>query len=89
MTVEQREQPSKHLIMATRTSTDARAHLSRPMSVEQIVKEAQNFDYNPLIPLRYWLRTAGSLLKEVCMGASDLSQTQRLTNPSEGRYLRT
>ena len=67
--------------MASRTSTDARAHLSRPMSVQQIVKEAQNFDYNPLIPLRYWLRTAGSLLKEVCMGISNLSQSQQLISP--------
>lgn len=38
---------------------------SQPMNVEQIVKEAQNFDYNPHIPLKYWLRTAGTLLKEV------------------------
>ncbi len=37
----------------------------RPLSVEQIVNKAQNFDYNPLIPLKYWLRTAGTLLKEV------------------------
>ncbi|KZF24680.1 hypothetical protein L228DRAFT_237585 [Xylona heveae TC161] len=36
----------------------------RPMSVEQLVKAAQDFDYNPLIPLRYWLRTADTLLKE-------------------------
>ncbi|KAI9822364.1 MAG: hypothetical protein M1827_000083 [Pycnora praestabilis] len=35
-----------------------------PMNVEQIVKKAQDFDYNPLIPLRYWLRTADTLLKE-------------------------
>ncbi|MCJ1337168.1 hypothetical protein MMC09_002448 [Bachmanniomyces sp. S44760] len=38
--------------------------LSPPMNVEQIVKKAQSFDYNPLIPLKYWLRTAGTLLKE-------------------------
>ena len=38
---------------------------SGPLNVEQIVKKAQNFDYNPLIPLKYWLRTAGTLLKEV------------------------
>ncbi|MCJ1477122.1 hypothetical protein MMC13_005793 [Lambiella insularis] len=37
---------------------------SRPMNVEQIVKKAQSFDYNPLIPLKYWFRTAGTLLKE-------------------------
>lgn len=39
--------------------------LPRAMSVEQIVQKAQNFDYNPLIPLKYWLRTASTLLKEV------------------------
>ena len=37
----------------------------RPLNVEQIVRKAQSFDYNPLIPLKYWLRTAGTLLKEV------------------------
>ena len=37
---------------------------SRPMNVEQIVTKAQNFDYNPLIPLKYWFRTAATLLKE-------------------------
>lgn len=37
---------------------------SGPLNVEQIVQRAQNFDYNPLIPLRYWLRTATTLLKE-------------------------
>ncbi|KAI9725061.1 MAG: hypothetical protein M1812_000337 [Candelaria pacifica] len=37
---------------------------SRPMNVEQIVQKAQDFDYNPLIPLKYWLRTADTLLKE-------------------------
>ena len=45
--------------------TGEEAGTSRPMSVEQIVNKAQNFDYNPLIPLKYWLRTAGTLLKEV------------------------
>ena len=39
----------------------------RPMNVEQIVGEAQNFQFNPLIPLKYWLRTASTLLKEVCI----------------------
>ena len=40
---------------------------SRPMNVQQIVNKAQDFPYNPLIPLKYWLRTAGTLLKEVCI----------------------
>ena len=35
------------------------------MNVEQIVREAQNFDYNPHIPLKYWFRSASTLLKEV------------------------
>ena len=38
---------------------------SRPLNVEQIVQEAKSFDYNPHIPLKYWLRSAGTLLKEV------------------------
>lgn len=37
----------------------------RPMNVEQIVKKARSYEYNPLIALKYWLRTAGTLLKEV------------------------
>ncbi|MCJ1310997.1 hypothetical protein MMC25_004667 [Agyrium rufum] len=37
---------------------------SRPMNVEQVVKRAQEFDYNPLIPLKYWLRSAKTILKE-------------------------
>ena len=49
--------------MAPRTTEDTGP--SRPLNVEQIVQKAQNFDYNPLIPLKYWLRTAGTLLKEV------------------------
>lgn len=37
----------------------------QPMSVEQIVQQAENFEYNPLVPLRHWTRSAGTLLKEV------------------------
>ena len=36
-----------------------------PLRLERIVEEAQNFAFNPLIPLKYWLRTASTLLKEV------------------------
>ena len=35
------------------------------MSVAQIAEKAQNYEYNPLIPLKYWLRTAATILKEV------------------------
>ncbi len=44
---------------------DPKAVPSKPMNVEQIVKSAQSYDYNPLIPLKKWLRTASILLKEV------------------------
>ncbi|KAL8836751.1 MAG: hypothetical protein Q9170_002780 [Blastenia crenularia] len=36
----------------------------QPMNVEQIVKQAENFEYNPLVPFKYWSRSAGTLLKE-------------------------
>lgn len=36
-----------------------------PLSIKEIAAKATRFDYNPLIPLRYWLRTADTLLKEV------------------------
>ncbi|MCJ1402883.1 hypothetical protein MMC11_006104 [Xylographa trunciseda] len=34
------------------------------MNVEQIVEKALAYDYNPAIPLKYWVRSAGTLLKE-------------------------
>ncbi|KAH0609434.1 uncharacterized protein H6S33_012920 [Morchella sextelata] len=37
---------------------------SPPLSVQEIVRKAEDFDYNPLVPLRHWLRTADTLLKE-------------------------
>ena len=50
--------------MAATHSTAGKAH-TKPSSVQQIVKRAQQIDYNPLVPLRYWLRSAKTLLKEV------------------------
>ncbi|RPB08607.1 hypothetical protein P167DRAFT_548835 [Morchella conica CCBAS932] len=38
---------------------------SPPLSVQEIARKAEDFDYNPLVPLRHWLRTADTLLKEV------------------------
>ncbi|KAL8813163.1 MAG: hypothetical protein Q9223_001297 [Gallowayella weberi] len=35
-----------------------------PMSVEQIVQQAENFEYNPLVPFKHWSRSAGTLIKE-------------------------
>ncbi|KAI4260022.1 MAG: hypothetical protein LQ352_000518 [Teloschistes flavicans] len=34
------------------------------MNVEQIVQQAENFEYNPLIPFKHWSRSAGTLMKE-------------------------
>ncbi|KAL8697739.1 MAG: hypothetical protein Q9224_002162 [Gallowayella concinna] len=36
----------------------------QPMSVEQIVQQADNFEYNPLVPFKHWSRSAGTLIKE-------------------------
>jgi hypothetical protein len=36
-----------------------------PQSVESITRIAQNYEYNSSVPLRYWLRTAATLLREV------------------------
>ena len=37
------------------------------MSVAEITQKAEDFEYNSHVPLRYWLRTADTLLKEVCL----------------------
>jgi STAM-binding protein len=36
------------------------------MTVKEISAKAQDFDFNPFIALKYWLRTADTLLREVC-----------------------
>ena len=51
--------------MAAIHSAGAKTH-AKPSNVQQIVKRAQQIDYKPLVPLRYWLRSARTLLKEVC-----------------------
>ncbi|KAF4635240.1 hypothetical protein G7Y89_g2848 [Cudoniella acicularis] len=37
---------------------------SRPMSVAEIAAKAKDFDFDPYIALKYWLRTATTLLRE-------------------------
>ncbi|MCJ1421048.1 hypothetical protein MMC32_007410 [Xylographa parallela] len=49
--------------MALHGSND-RGRPLRPMNVEQIVEKALAYDYNPTIPLKYWFRSASTLLKE-------------------------
>jgi len=57
-----------------------------PMSVEEIVKQANNFEYNVHIPLRYWLRSADTIQKEVRMVQSQLSLTTALTDLLRRKY---
>jgi hypothetical protein len=50
--------------MATPDRThDAGVH--RFPSVEQITRDAQAYEYNALVGIKYWLRSAGTLLKQV------------------------
>ncbi|KAL5365723.1 hypothetical protein BJX96DRAFT_159614 [Aspergillus floccosus] len=49
---------SSHLAAATA------AGASPPHSVKDITRIAQDYEYNPSIPLRYWLRSAATLVKE-------------------------
>jgi len=35
------------------------------MSVKEITAKAQDFEFNRFIAMKYWLRTADTLLKEV------------------------
>ncbi|CAG8979725.1 hypothetical protein HYALB_00012371 [Hymenoscyphus albidus] len=36
----------------------------KPMSIKEIASKADDFDFNPSIGLKYWLRTADTLLRE-------------------------
>lgn len=38
---------------------------SKPMSIKEISAKASDFEFNPNIALKYWLRTADTLLREV------------------------
>ena len=57
-----------------------------PMSVGEIVKQANNFEYNVHIPLRYWLRSADTIQKEVRMMQSQFSLTIALTDSIRHKY---
>ncbi|KAI5293351.1 hypothetical protein KEM52_005625, partial [Ascosphaera acerosa] len=38
-----------------------------PLSIEQITRQAGDFEFDARTPLRYWLRGAGTLLKEAAI----------------------
>ncbi|KAL1620407.1 hypothetical protein SLS54_006194 [Diplodia seriata] len=42
----------------------ASLRLSEPLSVEDIVQQAGKFEYDQMVPLRYWLRSADTIQKE-------------------------
>lgn len=67
-------------IMASHMPPATGAGASAPRKVEEITQMAQNYDYNPSIPLRYWLRTAATLLREVSLMPSASSNLRELTN---------
>jgi len=48
----------------------------RPMSVKEVSANAQDFDFNPFIALKYWLRTAETLLREVCLIPTEVAPQQ-------------
>lgn len=39
--------------------------IHNPRNVQQITEAAQEYEYDAAIPLRYWLRSAQAMLKEV------------------------
>ncbi|KAI9927722.1 hypothetical protein ASPWEDRAFT_29124 [Aspergillus wentii DTO 134E9] len=50
--------------MASNLPASVGAGASPPQSVEAITRSAQDYEYNPHIPLKYWLRTAATLIRE-------------------------
>jgi STAM-binding protein len=45
-----------------------------PLSVKELSVKAEDFDFNPSIALKYWLRTADTLLREVCLSQGCLAE---------------
>lgn len=37
-----------------------------PKNVAQLVQDASNYEFNALVPLKYWLNTASNMIKQVC-----------------------
>jgi hypothetical protein len=45
--------------------SDTSKSLRPPRSIEQITRDAQNYEYSANVGIKYWLRSAAALLKEV------------------------
>lgn len=39
----------------------------RPQSIEDIIAQAESFNFNPIIPFKHWVRAADTLFQEVRM----------------------
>lgn len=39
--------------------------VAKPMNIKEIAAKAQDFEFNPFIALKYWIRTADTLYREV------------------------
>lgn len=63
-------------------SSPQQGQMLPPLSIEQIAKRASEYDFDPLVPLRYWLRSATSLVKEV----STRRPSVLMKFPSDARY---
>ena len=77
--------PEQPQLLITLTM-DIRPGVWRPLSVPEIIKRAEEFEYNPLISLKYWLRTADALQKEVRASSASrfyrVDRFQRLASTS-------
>ncbi|RKF59852.1 hypothetical protein OnM2_056013 [Erysiphe neolycopersici] len=48
----------------------------RPMSSKELAIKAQDFDFNPFIPLKFWIRTSETLLREALIYQQERNDQQ-------------
>jgi hypothetical protein len=59
---------------------------AQPLSIKELTRRAEDIEYDPSIPLKYWLRSADTLLKEVsysCYKFARLTLRPRLESTKE------
>lgn len=45
---------------------------SRPLSVKEIDEQANDYQWNPTIPFKYWVRAAETICQEVRLRSADI-----------------
>lgn len=50
-----------------------------PKSVAEITKDASDYEFNALVPLKYWVRTADAITKQVRSNLCQKGHTIKLT----------